>query len=399
MTGMRVASNVYQMQWLASIQRKQAELAAIQQQTSTGKRVSTAADDPAGAAQALLLQQGLDRLANYKSNADTASRRLSLEEVALSQGSDALDRVRELAIQAANATQTQESRSAMMAEVRELLTSLYDTANAQDGQGNYLFAGGQVQSRPFVPGTPVQYNGDSGVRFQRIGDTRTVQENDPGSAVFMQVPAGNGTCTVTANSANQGTAYWSSATVSNASAWIPDTYTVTFTAADSWEARSSGGALVGSGSYSSGQGIGFAGVSVGFEGAPVAGDRFVVDQSGFQSVFKTVQDFLATLAVDTGSPAGRANFQNRLNDNLQNIDQALQHLGNVRSQVGARLATIDRQQDSNADMSLDLAQSISVIRDLDYASAISRLEQQLNSLEAAQKAYTRTRSLSLFDVL
>jgi flagellar hook-associated protein 3 FlgL len=399
MTGMRVASNVYQMQWLASIQRKQAELAAIQQQTSTGKRVSTAADDPAGAAQALLLQQGLDRLANYKSNADTASRRLSLEEVALSQGSDALDRVRELAIQAANATQTQESRSAMMAEVRELLTSLYDTANAQDGQGNYLFAGGQVQSRPFVPGTPVQYNGDSGVRFQRIGDTRTVQENDPGSAVFMQVPAGNGTCTVTANSANQGTAYWSSATVSNASAWIPDTYTVTFTAADSWEARSSGGALVGSGSYSSGQGIGFAGVSVGFEGAPVAGDRFVVDQSGFQSVFKTVQDFLATLAVDTGSPAGRANFQSRLNDNLQNLDQALQHLGNVRSQVGARLATIDRQQDSNADMSLDLAQSISVIRDLDYASAISRLEQQLNSLEAAQKAYTRTRSLSLFDVL
>ena len=142
---MRVASNVYQMQWLASIQRKQAELAAIQQQTSTGKRVSTAADDPAGAAQALLLQQGLDRLTNFKSNADTASRRLSLEEVALSQGSDALNRVRELAIQAANATQTRDSRSAMVAEVREVLTGLFDTANAQDGQGNYLFAGNQVQ--------------------------------------------------------------------------------------------------------------------------------------------------------------------------------------------------------------------------------------------------------------
>jgi flagellar hook-associated protein 3 FlgL len=67
--------------------------------------------------------------------------------------------------------------------------------------------------------------------------------------------------------------------------------------------------------------------------------------------------------------------------------------------VGARLATIDRQLSSNADISVDLSQSISVIRDLDYASAISRLEQQLNSLEAAQKAFTRTRSLSLFDVL
>lgn len=396
---MRVASNVYQMQWLASIQRKQAELAAIQQQTSTGKRVSTAADDPAGAAQALLLQQGLDRLGNYKSNADTASRRLSLEEVALSQGSDALNRVRELAIQAANGTQTRESRSAMVAEVRELLTGLVDTANAQDGQGNYLFAGNQVQSRPFVPGMSVQYNGDSGVRSQRIGDTRTIQEGDSGSAVFMQVPAGNGTFTVTDNFSNQGTVNWNSATVSNASAWIPDTYALSFTAVDAWEVHNSSGALIATGSYSNGQGIAFAGVSVGFEGIPVAGDQFVIEQSGFQSIFKTVQDFLGTLDIDTGSVDGRTRFQNQINRNLQNLDQSLQHLGDIRSQVGARLATIDRQLSSNTDMSIDLAQSISVIRDLDYASAISRLEQQLNSLEAAQKAYTRTRSLSLFDIL
>jgi flagellar hook-associated protein 3 FlgL len=396
---MRVASNVYQMQWLSSIQRKQAELAAIQQQTSTGKRVSTAADDPAGAAQALLLQQGLDRLGNFKSNAETASRRLGLEETALSQGSDALNRVRELAIQAANATQTRDSRSAMVAEVSELLTGLFDTANTQDGQGSYLFAGNQVQSRPFVPGTNVQYNGDSGARSQRIGDTRTVQEGDSGSAVFMQIPAGNGTYTVTGNVTNQGSAYWTSATVSNASAWVADTYAVNFTAADSWEVRNSGGGLVASGTYAAGQSISFAGVSVGFEGTPVAGDQFSIAPSGFQSAFKTVQDFLTTLAVDTSTPDGRAWFQNQLNTSLQNLDQGLQHLDNIRSQVGARLATIDRQLSSNADISVDLSQSISVIRDLDYASAISRLEQQLNSLEAAQKAFTRTRSLSLFDVL
>jgi flagellar hook-associated protein 3 FlgL len=396
---MRISSNVYQMQWLSSIQRKQTELAALQQQTSTGKRVSTAADDPAGAAQALLLQQGLDRLTNFRSNADTASRRLSLEEVALSQGSDALDRVRELAIQAANATQTRESRSAMIAEVSELLTSLFDTANSQDGQGNYLFAGNQVQSRPFVPGTPVQYNGDSGARSQRIGDTRTVQEGDSGSAVFMQVPAGNGTYTVTGNTANQGGTYWTSATVSNAAAWVADTYTLSFTAADAWEVRNGSGTLIGAGAYTSGQSISFAGATIGLDGTPVAGDQFVVAQSGFQSVFKTVQDFISTLDIDTSSPEGRAQFQNQLNSSLQNLDQGLQHLGDIRSQVGARLATIDRQISSNDDIGLDLAESISVIRDLDYASAISRLEQQLNSLEAAQKAYTRTRSLSLFDVL
>ena len=184
---MRVASNVYQMQWLASIQRKQTELAAIQQQTSTGKRVSTAADDPAGAAQALLLQQGLDRLGNYKSNADTAGRRLSLEEVALSQGSDALNRVRELAIQAANATQTRESRSAMVAEVRELLTGLVDTANAQDGQGNYLFAGNQTQTKPFATGSAVPYYCDSGGLAHREG-LRAVADSGNNRCTLWSVP-------------------------------------------------------------------------------------------------------------------------------------------------------------------------------------------------------------------
>ena len=117
---MRIASSVYQLQWLSSIRRQQAELAATQEQVSTGKRINTAADDPAGAAQAILLQQGLDRLENYGANAETAQRRLGLEEGALSQSSDALNRVRELAIQAANGTQTRESRSAIAAEWRSV---------------------------------------------------------------------------------------------------------------------------------------------------------------------------------------------------------------------------------------------------------------------------------------
>ena len=50
-------------------------------------------------------------------------------------------------------------------------------------------------------------------------------------------------------------------------------------------------------------------------------------------------------------------------------------------------------------MKLELTSSLSGIRDLDYATAISQLELRLTSLEAAQKAYARTQSFSLFDVL
>jgi flagellar hook-associated protein 3 FlgL len=395
---MRIASNVYQLQWLASIQRQQAELASIQDQVSSGRRISTAADDPAGAAQGLLLQQGLDRLENFGTNAETARRRLALEEGSLSQATDALNRVRELAIQAANGTQTQESRSAIAAEAQELLTGLLNTANAQDGEGRYLFAGNLVQSRPFILSGNVQYAGDTGVRAQRVADARTVQEGDPGSAVFMQIPAGNGTYTISPNAGNTGTASWTSATVANGTPFVPGNYTLEFTSATTWEARS-GAAVIANGTYAPGETISFQGASIEFQGTPAAGDQFTVASAGFKDVFRTVQDFIATLGTNTSNAAGRSTFQNRINSDLQNLDQALQHVSNFRSQVGARLATIDQQLDNNADVALELKSSLSTIRDLDYATAISKLEQQLTSLEAAQKAYARTQSFSLFDVL
>lgn len=396
---MRIASNVYQLQWLASIQRQQADLAAIQDQVSSGRRISTAADDPAGAAQGLLLQQGLDRLENFGLNAETARRRLSLEEGSLSQATDSLNRIRELAIQAASGAQTAESRSAIAAEARELLTGLINTANAQDGEGRYLFAGNLVQTRPFVQqGGAVTYEGDSGVRAQRVSDGRTVQEGDPGSAVFGQIPGGNGSYTISPNTGNAGTASWTSATVANGTPFVPGNYTLEFTSASSWEARS-GATVLASGTFAPGDTISFQGASIEFQGTPVAGDRFTVATSRFQDVFRTVQDFITALGTNTSNAPGRATFQNQINASLQNLDQALLHVSNVRSQVGARLASIDQQLDNNADVALELKSSLSTIQDLDYATAISKLEQQLTSLEAAQKAYARTQSFSLFDVL
>lgn len=395
---MRISSSVYQLQWLASIRRQQQDLAENQAQVSSGKRINTAADDPAGAAQAILLQQGLDRLKNYGSNAETARRRLSLEESSLSQANDALNRVRELAVQAGNGIQTAESRSAIIAEAAELLKGLLNTANAQDGEGRYLFAGNQVQSRPFIQSGGVQYVGDHGNRAQRVADARTVQEGDAGSAVFMQIPAANGSFSIGASAANQGSASWSSATTTAGTSFVPGNYTLTFTTPDTWEARS-GATVLASGPYAPGQAISFQGATVEFQGTPAAGDSFSVATAGFKDVFSTVQDFLGTLAQPTNTPTSRAAFQNRLNADMQNLDQALQHISNVRSQVGARLATVDQQLENNADVQVELAGSLSAIRDLDYASAISKLEQQLNSLQVAQKAYARTQSLSLFDVL
>jgi flagellar hook-associated protein 3 FlgL len=397
---MRVSTKTFQLQWLNSFSQRQFELADIQRQVSTGRRVATAADDPAGAAQMVLLQQGLDRIKNYRANAETARRRLSLEETALDEVTNVLDRVRELTIQAGGAARTAEGREAIAAEARELLANLMDLANSQDGEGRYLFAGSRVQNQPFTAaGGTVSYSGDDGARFQRIGDNRTIAEADAGSEVFQQIRSGNGTFTVDPNVGNSGTAFYKTADVEDPSAWIADTYTISFTAPDAYEITDSGGAVIQSGSFAAGDTLTFNGAAVTVDGQPAAGDSFTVTPSAYQDIFATVQSFIAAMESAPSSPEARALTTNDLNSTLLDLDRALSHMSTVRSSVGARLAAIDAQADNNEELAIQMTQTLSLVRDVDYASAISELEQQLIGLEAAQKTFARTRSFSLFSLI
>lgn len=397
---MRVSTKTFQMQWLSNFTSRQAQLADIQRQVSTGKRVATAADDPAGAAQMVQLQEGLSRLDRYEANADTARRRLSLEEVALTEAGDLLNRVRELAIQAGGASQTPEVRQALADEAREIRQNLLDLANSQDGESRFLFGGNAVKTRPFTSsGGTVSYSGDAGTRSQRIGDNRMVSEGDAGSSVFSTIRAGNGTFTVAPAVSNTGTAIYSAATVQDASAWPTANFTIAFTAPDTFEVRDSVGAVIQSGTFSSGDTISFAGVGVSIEGEPAAGDEFQVAPSSYQDVFTTVDRFIGAMESDLSGGANRAKAQSALNSSLLDLDQALAHLSTVRSSVGSRLAVIEQQAESNKDLGLQYTQTLSLLRDTDYASAISELEQQLLGLEAAQKTFARTRSFSLFNLM
>jgi flagellar hook-associated protein 1 FlgK len=78
--------------------------------------------------------------------------------------------------------------------------------------------------------------------------------------------------------ANTGTGTISAATVDPAS-WVPDTYTLTFTAANQYQVTSSAGTVVATGTYSAGAPISFEGAQVSVNGAPASGDSFTVRAS------------------------------------------------------------------------------------------------------------------------
>lgn len=399
---MRVSSKSIQMQWLAVMAQQQADVARLQQQVSTGRRINSAADDPVGAAQMTLFQQGIDRIQAYAANADTAERRLSLEESSLNQATDVLQRARELAVRAGGASaMTAEARQSIANEIRELRSSLVDIANTQDGEGRYLYSGNAVQTRPFsVSGTQVQFAGDQGVRMQRISDDRLVQENDSGDAVFNAIRNGNGVYSVDNRSTNSGNMNFTSATVTDPAAWVVDDYIVVFTAPENYFVVDGSGAVVTPlSSYQAGSNIEFRGISIGFEGDPAAGDAFDVRASRNQSVFTTLDNLAYTLESDINNPTDRARFQSGLNNSLQDLEQSLTHINDVRSDVGARLKAIDSQRGVNDEVGFQLEASLSTVRDLDYASAIADLQLRLLSLETAQKSYAQTQRSSLFDFI
>ena len=82
-----------------------------------------------------------------------------------------------------------------------------------------------------------------------------------------------------------------------------------------------------------------------------------------------------------------------------NIDQALSQSSNVRATIGGRLNSITTQQSVATATQTQLTQSISTLQSLDYAAAITTLNQQNTTLSAALQAFSLTQGLSLFKFL
>lgn len=393
---MRVSTASFYLTSLENIQNRQSALARAQEQLATGSRISSGADDPVGAGRLVALDQRISRIERFEVNIGTVDSRLSLEESVLAAASESLNRVRELAIQANSGATTSEGRRAIADEVRQKLEELLDLSNARDANGEYLFAGTRSQTKPFVRnGNDFDYLGNGGQRFASVSDDLQLAMSDPGDRIFFDILEGNGTFATLATGTNTGSGVIDAGSVVDAGLWVPDDYTVTFTAVDQYEVRDGGGALIATGAYQPGAEIAFSGISFTIEGTPEVGDSFDVRASREQSVFTTLQELADGLEL-----AGQgADVGNLINRGLANVDQALGANIAARAEIGSRLTLVDVYREVNADQKLQAQTIKSDIVDVDYAEAISRLEFETVALEAAQRSFFTIQRLSLFDFI
>ncbi len=397
---MRVSTSGAFASGLAAMQRLQAALDQTQRQISTGRRILTPSDDPIAASRALEIRESIGRLEQFDRNANIASNRLSQEESALGSVNNVLQRVRELALQANNATQSNESRRMIAIEMRQHLDQLLQIANQKDGNGSHLFSGNLESTTPVTRmGAAFSYNGDQGQRYIQVGEGRQVADGDSGAAVFFNIRNGNGSFTTMPAGANAGSGVLGPGSVVDPSAWDQDQYTVRFIDPANYEVLDSSAAVVTTGAFQAGDTLAFRGIEFSLDGQPEAGDEFNVAPSRYQDVFSVVDQISTALEQGATGPAEQAALNNSINAGLLNIDQAIGNVLDVRIQVGSRLAAIENQVDSNGAFELTFRETLADIEDLDYAEALSRLSLEVTTLEAAQQSFVRTQSLSLFNYI
>lgn len=379
---------------------QQSVLSRTQQQIASGKRVQTPADDPVAAVHILELQRALAESDQFTLNADMAKNRLTLEEQALADANTLITRVREQTVQGNNGSVDPASRRMLATEVRSRLKELVDIANRRDANGEFLFSGYASMTQPFAQsGTTIGYYGDQGNRALQIGQDQRIVDGHSGSDVFMAVTEGNGTFVTTATGGNAGSGVIAGGTLVDPTQWVAGDYSLRFTSATGDYEIVQGATVVATGTYTENSAISFNGANINMTGMPAQNDSFSIARSRSEDMFTTLSNLATALESSTQTPAERARFNSDMATILQQLDQVGDHLLGVRAEVGTRLSAIDNAQDALADRKVELETTTSQLRDLDYAEAVSRMNQQLVGLQAAQASYSRISQLSLFDYL
>jgi flagellar hook-associated protein 3 FlgL len=401
---MRLSTAGFHRSTINAILQHQSKLAQTQTQITTGKKFQTASEDPIGTTRAAALDRTLADNAQYERNSNIIEARLNYEEQTLADVTTLLQQVRERALQGANTTLGNEERKMLANDVRQSLSALLALANSDDAHGEFLFAGTSTSTRPFAEGTTgVNYQGDLTNRQIRISSTQSLSDSHSGADVFMGIRERNGVFTTNVTTTNTGSATIDVGRMADLSAWVPDNYSLQFTSPTDWQVVDDTAptpVVIASGAgFASGQSINFNGVSVTITGTPAANDSFSIAPAQGLDMFGMLEDLANSLTLATTTASDAAIFQSRIGASIANMDKALERVVNVRAEVGARLTAIDAATDTRESEAIDLQSLLSDLRDTDYASAISQLNQQYAGLQAAQAAYTRIAQMSLFDYL
>lgn len=118
------------------------------EQASTGKKLTTPSDNPIDASNVLNVNKKLSQLNGYLDNMSTAQNELDVLDNTLASITSSLQKANDLAVQAANGTNSQDSRDTIKAQIDQIIENLVSLGNT-DYNGVYIFSGTNISTPPF----------------------------------------------------------------------------------------------------------------------------------------------------------------------------------------------------------------------------------------------------------
>ena len=188
---MRVTSTSIQ-NMVGNISSKQSQLYELYNKINNdGQKYTNISENPIDAADIVRLNKQLSEIGAYSRNVQNATTQINAQDEAFSTIVNKLQRINDLAIQAANSASGEDGFKACKSEIEELKKTIVNLANTQY-DGKYIFAGTNVTTKPFeladdgtitYHGTPA--NNTAGYeRYLEISDGVKVELNSSGDSIF-----------------------------------------------------------------------------------------------------------------------------------------------------------------------------------------------------------------------
>ncbi|MBC3880137.1 flagellar hook-associated protein FlgL [Undibacterium sp. LX40W] len=387
----------------------QVALNRTQQQIAAGRRILSPSDDPIGSARALVISQSDAVNDQYATNRKNAINTLSVAENTLGNVTDVLHNVKTLMVSAGNGVLSDQERSYIANELQGNLDQLLGLANSTDGTEAYLFSGFSSTVAPYTKTQGgASYNGDQGVRSIQVDTSRQIPISESGNAIFGNIRTSTNQFNVVPNPSNTGTATTAVAiNVPTTANLTGNNYEVAFDSTGlnfSVKNTTTGNTVVPSTAYTNPTTVTVDGMDItvangaGPSAAPGPNDKYTV-QPGNQNIFETLTDVINALRTSATTSQGKLELNWRLNQANSNVDKSLSNVLTARTNFGTSLKELDELNSAGDSLGLIYKQELSDIQDLDYAKAITELNQNQVVLQAAQQSFVKATSLSLFSYM
>jgi flagellar hook-associated protein 3 FlgL len=194
---MRISTTSFTDNFLPQINQLAQQQNTLQNEASTGLKVSLPEDNPEVMGQVLNLQADASATSQYQNNITSLQATATNSAAAMNSLKTISDRIGEISTLASSGTNSPTQLTSYATEVGQLLQHAVQIGNTKDADGNYIFGGTANNVPPFQATTAadgtitaVTYQGNASVSQSEIAPNMTVTAQAPGANATGSGPRG-----------------------------------------------------------------------------------------------------------------------------------------------------------------------------------------------------------------